>query len=85
MKLFDLINKYWNEVFVEKVVYMSVYKFERSKKYPSIGPINWKFWITKRTYQEVVCKLNNMTKEALRNEHNKRVQEKYKPKTPNGA
>lgn len=74
MDLRRLISTLWNDIYPDNVIYLSSYRFERSVKYPGVG---FKFFSDFRVHKVWMI---NEKKRIQRNEHNKKISEKYKPK-----
>jgi len=79
MNINELINKYWKDVFNDKVTYLSTYRFERYKKFntDTAMPLGW--WAgTKKTYQDVVNFYIHKQKVEARKAHNEGVIKRFK-------
>lgn len=71
MKLSELISKYWNDIFPDKVIHLSTYRFERNKKYPGVGYRFFKDWRNQKAW------LLSESKRIAREWHNKGVLERF--------
>lgn len=72
MQLTELIKTFWRDVFSDKIIYLSTYKFERSKRYPGVGVRHFTNWILHKMWLQKEAKRVNIQ------EHNRGVMERFR-------
>jgi hypothetical protein len=70
----QLLKKIWNEVVDPDVIYLSDYKYERSRRYPGVG---FRYFTDFYDHKKWLEKERNR---LLREENNRRISKKYLPK-----